>query len=246
MKTMNATSNRESALPEERYKDAYLGSDFVRLASYRQQLQYACREPHRRALVVGKGDGLVPQLMKDQGIDVVMLDVNSNLEPDLLGSVERIPAPDNSFDVCLCCQVLEHLPFERFESCLREIRRVTSSHLILSLPDIRRFASLRVRVARWKWEWSFSLPRLRQSRIPGDRLTAHGHYWEIGYRGFELGPVVEAIANSGLTLLEIRRVPDLAWHTFFYCQTKSRAERERESRAEKTNFAAKEGAWQEG
>ena len=214
---MNSSITREALLVEGAYKAAYLGADFVRLASYRQQLQYVARQQHRSALLVGRGDGIVPQLIKDLGIDVVVLDVNPHLKPDLLGSVEQIPAPDKSYDICVCCQVLEHLPFERFSTCLKEIGRVANK-LVLSLPDVRRYGSMRLRLGRWKWEFCIDLPRLRRQVIPVENLKVHGHYWEIGYRGYGLERIKATLAESKWRVLEYRRVPDLAWHTFFYCE----------------------------
>lgn len=205
-------------MSQKSYKSAYLGSDFVRLASYRQQLEYVAREPHQKALLIGKGDGIVPQLMGNMGIEVTVLDVDPELGPDLIGSVEHIPAGDSSYDLCVCCQVLEHLPFDKFQACLEEIKRVTRNRLVLSVPDIRRYSSLRLRIGSLKHEFTMDLPRLRLPVFPIERLKAHGHHWEIGFQGFSLARIQKAIRNAGWNILEYHRVPDLAWHTFFYCK----------------------------
>ena len=50
----------------------------------------------------------------------------------LQGDVTRLPYPDNHFDLVLCNEVLEHL--EHPEAALKEVIRVSSKHIILSVP----------------------------------------------------------------------------------------------------------------
>lgn len=51
------------------------------------------------------------------------------------GTCEAIPADDNVFDVCICCEVLEHV--ENPVKCLEEMFRVLKNHglLIISVPS---------------------------------------------------------------------------------------------------------------
>lgn len=54
----------------------------------------------------------------------VGLDVQQNPNADLHGAVEAIPAEDNSFDIVLCTQVLEHV--DDPAQAVRELHRVTA------------------------------------------------------------------------------------------------------------------------
>src|SRR3989344_1328182 len=56
------------------------------------------------------------------GKNYVTLDINPDYNPDIVGSAEKIPAPDNSFDGIVCFQVLDDLknPIE----AVKEMRRV--------------------------------------------------------------------------------------------------------------------------
>ena len=138
-------------------------------------------------LEIGVGNRIVTQALKTHGIALTTLDIDPALQPDTVGSVERIPSPDQSFDVVLCAEVLEHLPFEKFETCLREIARVSKAGAVLSLPHwgytIRGILDLPI--IKWRWVWKLPIARA---------LPAGGeHQWEIGRTGHSAASVRRVI-----------------------------------------------------
>ena len=196
---------------------SYLGLEFQRLLSYRYQLMYAARLPRESMLIIGKGDGLVPGVLKAAGTHVTIADINPLLTPDVIADVRTLPFSDRALDASLCCQVLEHLPFDQFKPALSELRRVTRSHLILSLPDSRRHWRLRLEFGTIQLDCQGSIPRWRFRKLAKD-LAKIGHHWEIGVRRFPISRVERDIRASGWEVLEMTRVHELPWHTFFYCQ----------------------------
>ena len=103
------------------------------------------------------------------------------LEPDLVGSVTQIPASNDSFDVSLCCQVLEHLPFEQFIPPLKELRRVTRNVLVMSLPDQSPYFYVKFLLPKSiGFNWEFSRPKLRLPVLSREGSGQCGHFWEIG------------------------------------------------------------------
>jgi ubiquinone/menaquinone biosynthesis C-methylase UbiE len=51
-----------------------------------------------------------------------------------LGDKNILPYDDNSFDLIICSEVLEHLPNSVFKQTIKEINRVASSYVIISNP----------------------------------------------------------------------------------------------------------------
>lgn len=62
------------------------------------------------------------------------INVNPMADPDWLATVEKIPAPDLSYDTVICTEVLEYV--EDREDAIREIRRVMKGggYSIISVP----------------------------------------------------------------------------------------------------------------
>jgi hypothetical protein len=97
------------------------------------------------ALDVGARDGFVSLLLADRFQKVCALDlVRPNLEHQSVecvqGDICRLDFPDNSFDLVLCAEVLEHIPPARLRRACDELARVTRRHLLIGVPfdqDIR-------------------------------------------------------------------------------------------------------------
>lgn len=204
-----------TAIPDAAHYDQdYVGT--TRVHSYAHALSAALTLRPRTALEVGVGTGIVAHALSALGVRVTTLDVEASLSPDLLADVCEIPVDDGAFDVALCCQVLEHLPFERFVPALRELRRVTTRGLVLSVPDQDRYLALRATLPKLgQVNWWWSLPRLRPTPVPKRRFDEMGHYWEIGFAGTSRRQVLSAIGSAGWCVAREWRVPELSWHHFF-------------------------------
>jgi SAM-dependent methyltransferase len=213
---VTVTVNSNMTIPDsEHYRSSYLGDSFERLASYREQLvQCMVEPPARSVLVVGKGDGLVPDILRGRGFRVEVLDISPDLGPDIVGSVEAIPCASGSFDIAMCCQVLEHLPFAKLAKAMQELSRVSRRRVIISVPDNRRVLSVQVRFLRWHWRVQLNQMRWPARELPPSRLDVHGHYWEIGFSGCTVGKVLRQLSVPGWRLSKCTRVHDMAWHLF--------------------------------
>ena len=103
-----------------------------RLDPSRTSVQYAVRRPlvdwlarqdvgGKRVLDVGCGDRPYDALFTGAA-ELVGFDRPGTPHADLHGSIDSIPVDDESFDVVLCLQVLEHVPDPA--AAVRELRRV--------------------------------------------------------------------------------------------------------------------------
>lgn len=102
----------------------------------------ADRQPAWHPLEVGAGEGVVTQRLHQRFGNAVGLDLpdeglraewRSRPGPAYLhGDAQRLPFGDDAFDLLVCVEVLEHLVDP--EAGLRELARVSSRHLVLSVP----------------------------------------------------------------------------------------------------------------
>src|SRR5579859_1169288 len=152
-----------------------------RWTSYWYQIETVMALAPKTVLEIGKGSGITSFYLREQGVRVTTLDLDPALKPDVTGSVEAIPLADASFDVVLCAEVLEHLPFEKFRKCLSELRRTAKDRVVVSLPHWGWGFALTWKLPLFrKHEWFWKLTGLK-SIPPGGE-----HFWEIGRRGYPL------------------------------------------------------------
>jgi SAM-dependent methyltransferase len=189
-------------------------------SSYWHQINETFSRNPESVLEIGVGTGFVARYLKRYGLQVTTLDIERALEPEIAGSVLSSPFKGNSFEVVNCCEVLEHLPYEHFESALREIHRVCNKHVILSLPqEVRRSYRVLIDIPRFKSiRKIISLPDSRQPVSP----RCSGHCWEIGMRGFPLKRIIADIAKVGFEIENSYRVFEKLYHRFFVLKKMSR------------------------
>lgn len=184
----------------------------LRIASLTQQVRELCICGGREILEVGVGKGLLKHFLSAfPELSHTSLDIAQDLNPDVVGSVTEMPFADKQFDVALCCQVLEHLPFNQFAVAMKEIYRVTKDCVILSLPDQRRRLFLSAYLPKIHWiVWNFNyrpLGRLGKGVDPN-------HQWEIGANGVSARGLLRTIKDSGFVIERQYRLRDFPWHCF--------------------------------
>lgn len=164
----------------------------ARWMSYYYQINETKKLKPENILEIGMGNGTVTDYLRKR-YKITTLDVEKELNPDVLADVRKMPFKDKEFDVALCCEVLEHLPFEEFSKALGEIKRV-AKNVIISLPDHRRtILNLSVKIPFLKKFGIFiKIPSFQTHKFDGH------HYWEIGKKGFPPKRIIDEIKKSGL------------------------------------------------
>ena len=183
-----------------------------RFCSYWHQINEVISLNPKKVLEVGIGRGFVSNYLKERNINIITLDVDKRLTPDIIGNILNMPFEDNSFDVVTCYEVLEHQPYKDFYKALSEIFRVSNSHAILSLPDVGRVYRFNVRVPKLgEIRRLIQLPRLKK---PPHEFDGE-HYWEIGKAGYPLSRIIDSIQKIGFKIESIYRVFENPYHRFF-------------------------------
>lgn len=167
-------------------------NNFENFISYNAQLKEIYTLNPKNVLEVGVGNKLVYNHLKAIGVTVTSLDINPKLKPDYIGDIRELPFNNNSFDIICAFEVLEHLPFSDFEKCLRELQRVSSKNVIISIP-IRK-----VGIEFYMW-----LPKIHEIYfyvdlpIPvkheGVISDKEDHYWETNKIGFPKTKIINMI-----------------------------------------------------
>jgi 2-polyprenyl-3-methyl-5-hydroxy-6-metoxy-1,4-benzoquinol methylase len=96
-------------------------------------------------LDVGCGEGFTLNRLKEHGVGKRLegleyskdaIELGKKTYPDIKivqGSVYELPYEDNSFDLVLCTEVLEHL--DNPKDALKELARVSKKYLVISVPN---------------------------------------------------------------------------------------------------------------
>lgn len=195
--------------PELFFTDYYNSKD--RLISYWNQVKEIMNLNPKKVLEIGIGNRFTSQYLKNSNINVLTLDIDKRLNPDICGSILDIPFSNESFDVVASFEVLEHLPYEDAKKALIEIHRISQKYVILSLPDATKV-----------YRFCFFIPYkgLYNKLIPiPQKPTKHVfngmHYWEIGKINYSLDKIINDIKLTGFKVERTYRLIENPYHRFF-------------------------------
>ena len=195
-------------------KSAYYGDASYdtreRFVSYWHQINEIMKLKPQSVLEVGVGSKFLSNYLKSKNVNVLTLDNNGELKPDILGSVLCMPFSPGSFDVVACCEVLEHLPYEEFQRALSELYRVSCGYVIISLPDTNRVYRFNIQVPKLgELRLLIPLPRIGKPKFDEQ------HYWEIDANNYCLNRILSDIRTIGFYVKRTYRVFEYPYHRFF-------------------------------
>lgn len=112
---------------------------------FRNLLNLISKKKVESILDVGCGEGFTLNRLKEhkigkklEGLEYLQtaIDLGKEMYPDIKitqGSIYELPYKDNSFDLVLCTEVLEHL--EEPQKALKELVRVSNKYIVISVPN---------------------------------------------------------------------------------------------------------------
>jgi ubiquinone/menaquinone biosynthesis C-methylase UbiE len=182
----------------------------ARFSSYYHQVKSLLELKPETVLEIGCGSRTFLSLIKNLGLTAYSVDVDVNLKPTISASVLDLPIKDNSIDVAVAFQVLEHLPFENFYQCLSELYRVSKIGVVISLPDFGNFGVVFSIPYVRRLAFSFhALPFLPKHKFDGE------HYWEINKRNYSLKKIISIMNDVGFIDIETYLNSFNPYHRFF-------------------------------
>jgi ubiquinone/menaquinone biosynthesis C-methylase UbiE len=163
-----------------------------RWLSYWYQVAETLEVLPNNVLVIGKGSGITEgsiRQLSNKKTSVLTLDINNAVAADVVGEVTNLPFENDAFDVALCCQVLEHIPFDSFPLVLSELHRVSKRRVVLSLPHGRKHLKI-----VWSIPFLEEKSLIVKNPFKKNNCKSGQHFWEIG-RSVSRKQVIRNIAR---------------------------------------------------
>lgn len=183
-----------------------------RFCSYWHQIEEIVSHNPKTVLEIGVGNGFVSSYLKQRGFSIVTSDIDKKLNPSVAASVLDIPFSDETFEIVACYEVLEHLPYKYFRKALAETFRISSSRVLLSLPDANRVYRVCIQIPKLGlFKKLIQIPRFKKVVNYFDGQ----HYWEIGKAGYSLSTIINVISKVGFKIEKTYRVFENPYHRFF-------------------------------
>jgi ubiquinone/menaquinone biosynthesis C-methylase UbiE len=196
-----------------------------RFISYYYQARFAQKLNPKKILEIGVGNKTVSNYLSQNGYKVMTYDFDKELNPDFVGDIRDIKlVKDNSFDLVMACEILEHIPFEDVTLALDEINRISKKHVIISIPysafsfqAILAMPFLHGIMNRTFVKFPITIPFFfYKPKFDGQ------HYWEGGMRGYSLRKIKKLLKKNFKILKQERPVLH-PYHQFFVLEKKAKA-----------------------
>lgn len=151
----------------------------------------------KNILDVGCGNGIITNELIDKW-EAVGLDVSDEALkylkcPTIKASATEIPLGDNSFDLVLCSEMLEHLTDNELNKAVKEIKRISKKYLIITVPNNEYLEASNTLCHQcnnifhvWQHYQSFSGNRLKDLFSPEYQITLFGTFGPVEKRWLPL------------------------------------------------------------
>ena len=197
-------------------KDHYDFDKYVdqpRRNSYYHQINEVAKCKWKTVLLIWVWDWIVADCIKKIGKDVTTFDFDKALNPDIIWDVTKIDEIiTKNYDIVVCCQVLEHIPFEKFESTIKKLSNIVNERLILSLPNRNIWIKIFVPILR---HIKFPIRRFWEKDFNINKEWNCEHYWEIDATGMYRLEKIKDIIKKYFRINDIYIPFNNTYHVFF-------------------------------
>ncbi|MBD2665439.1 class I SAM-dependent methyltransferase [Richelia sinica] len=189
-----------------------------RFISYHHQLRLTLSlgSQVKNVLEIGIFNSLLTDLLRRTNYNVTTADIDPHLSPDIvLDLAQDFTLPENTFDLIMLFQVLEHMPYEQSEQALQRLAAATKKYLIISIPYNTEHFSIQLKL-------SFTnRPRHIFINIPkfwSQKPLCSQHYWEMGLKDYPKERILNSVAKAGLKVKQEFIDPLNPYHYFLVLQ----------------------------
>jgi SAM-dependent methyltransferase len=199
-------------------KDIYFSENYFsmhQLSSLIHQLNHIYKLKPSSVLEIGIGNGFVSSFLRKAGIDVFTVDINPNLSPDIVSPISELPSKlvEKKFDLVVCCEVLEHMPFEDFEKSIK-IFKLYSENLFLTLPSYDAWFGISGFLKLPKYlnlfQFGFKINKKKN-------LIESEHFWELGSCRETSRKNIKEILSSQYNYIEHGTFELNCYHEYYIC-----------------------------
>jgi len=184
-----------------------------RWQNYWYQIEAVLASGATHILEVGVGNGIVANALRTFGVTVDTVDIDPALSPTHVASVTQLPFSDGAYEFVLCAEVLEHLPYEQSLVAMKELRRVSSKSVLVTLPHAGYVFSHIAKLPFLPWiSWGSKIPHFWKTHVFNGQ-----HYWELGKKGYSKKKLQIALGSAGFRFVTVRTHPDDPAHVFYCC-----------------------------
>ena len=154
--------------------------------------------------------------MREFGFDLTTCDFDKDLNPDFVADIRKLPFDDNSYDVILAHEILEHLPWCDVDKALGELHRVTKKYVNISVPYsaisfelVFTFPLIEKIVKRDSINLAIRIPQFfRKIKFVSE------HYWAIGRKDYPIGKIRKLLRKRFKIIKEVKPVLTFRHHFF--------------------------------
>lgn len=190
----------------------------TRWMSYWHQVKEVLDTHPKNVLLIGIGNGIIPAILREKGIDVYTFDYDEKMSPDFCGDLRNIQniLSEYKFDTILCCQVLEHLEFEYFSHIISFFNSIVNKNVIISLPHCHIAFSCWIRVPILK---NIECKLIIPSFWIKECFFNMEHKWEIGMKNYSKKKIKKIISEI-YEIQNIYHVTTNPYHLFYILRKK--------------------------
>ncbi len=195
-----------------------------RFLLYQKSIEFLSSIKFNSVLEIGPGPGVLVNILKFLGKEVLTIDFDFSLKPDIVGDVRKIPIKNKTFDLIIANQILEHIPYNNFLEVLSAFSNISRKYVLLSLPYNQHHVEFFLNLKIIKYLYFRGLFNKLISKVFPihfyfgiskflSKFPKHDeHYWEIGYKEYPLNK----IRNDLLLNFEILREERVTLAPYYY------------------------------